>query len=206
MSTLFSARTAGVALVLAGFVSLPWATVAHAERGGQQASQQAAGNPNAGDVWVDNVGNPSGPGHEMDPHLDCSDINLWGNGLADPSGTFTIDGWPPSGSQEQDYPKSGTASWTYDQSTGGSQTIAVIPVKTLVDNAIANGDAPVNSQGLHFKLQFSQDPQKHKTFWVNCPQTNSPGSPSTPTPTPTTTTGGVQGETAVAPTPTKAAG
>ena len=42
---------------------------------------------NAGDVWVDNVGQPSGPGHEQDPHLMCADINLWGNGLADASGT-----------------------------------------------------------------------------------------------------------------------
>jgi hypothetical protein len=123
------------------------------------------GNPNAGDVWTDNVGQPAGPGHEQDPHLACQDINLWGAELADPSGSYTIDGWPPSGSQEQDY----ASSWTYDQSKGGSQVIDVISVKTLVANAVAHGDAPVNTQGYHFKLQFSQDPQKHKTFWVNCP-------------------------------------
>jgi hypothetical protein len=126
------------------------------------------GDPNAGDVWVDNVGQPSGPGHEMDPHLACQNINLWGAGLADSSGSYTIDGWPPSGSQEQDYPATGAASWSYNQSIGGSQVIDVIPVKTLIENAIANGDAPQNGQGFHFKLQFGQDPQKHKTFWVNC--------------------------------------
>jgi hypothetical protein len=125
----------------------------------------ASGNKNAGDVWVDNVGQPPGPGHEMDPHLACANINLWGNGLADGSGAFAIDGWPPSGSQDQVY----SAAWTYNLSTGGDQVLHVIDVGTLVANAVAAGDAPVNGQGLHFKLQFSQDPQKHKTFWVNCP-------------------------------------
>ncbi|TMC47378.1 MAG: hypothetical protein E6J20_19815 [Chloroflexi bacterium] len=106
----------------------------------------ATGNNNSGDAWVDNVDQPPGPGHEMDPHLACADINLWGAGMADPSGTFTIDGWPPSGSQEQDFPASGTAAWTYNQAAGGSQIMAVIPVKTLTANAIANGDAPQNGQ------------------------------------------------------------
>jgi hypothetical protein len=129
------------------------------------AYASSGGNANAGDVWVDNVGQPAGPGHEMDPHLACANINLWGNGLADSSGTFTIDGWPPSGSQEQTY----AATWTYNTTTGGDQVIQVINVATLVANARAAGDAPINKQGLHFKLQFSQDPQKHKTFWVNCP-------------------------------------
>jgi hypothetical protein len=68
------------------------------------AAQAGSGGPNAGDVWVDNVGQPAGPGHEMDPHLSCRDnINLWGSGMTDASGGFTIDGWAPSGSQEQDY-------------------------------------------------------------------------------------------------------
>jgi hypothetical protein len=123
------------------------------------------GNKNAGDVWTDNVGQPAGPGHEHDPHLACQDINLWGSGLADTSGTYVIDGWPPSGSQEQDY----ASTWKYNQSLGGSQVISVINVKTLIETAVAHGDTPVNGQGYHFKLQFSQDPQKHKTFWVNCP-------------------------------------
>jgi hypothetical protein len=100
----------------------------------------------------------------MDPHLACQNINLWGSGLADSSGSYAIDGWPPSGSQERDY----ASNWSYDRASGGSQVMDVIPVQTLIDNAIANGDAPQNGQGFHFKLQFSQDPQKHKTFWVNC--------------------------------------
>jgi hypothetical protein len=153
------------------------------------AAAQAAGQKNAGDVWLDNVGQPAGPGHEHDPHLACADINLWGNGLADGSGTYTIDGWPPSGAMEQVY----SSTWTYDTTTGGDQVTSVIDVNKLVAAAVAAGDAPVNKQGLHFKLQFSQDPQKHKTFWVNCPpQFNTfvgyadtlraDGAPSTPTP------------------------
>ncbi|MDP9325876.1 MAG: hypothetical protein M3O87_04980, partial [Candidatus Dormibacteraeota bacterium] len=61
-----------------------------------------AGDDNKGDVWVDNVGQPAGPGHEMDPHLKCQDINLWGSALADAGGTYTVDGWEPSGSGDGD--------------------------------------------------------------------------------------------------------
>jgi hypothetical protein len=136
-------------------------------------SAAAAGGGNAGDVWTDNVGQPAGPGHEQDPHLACQNINLWGAGLADGSGTYTIDGWAPSGSQEQDY----ASTWTYDTAAGGKQVTSVIDVKRLIDTAAAHGDAPVNKQGFHFKLQFSQDPQKHKTFWVNCPAPTTPGTP-----------------------------
>ncbi|HUY54794.1 MAG TPA: DUF11 domain-containing protein [Candidatus Nanopelagicaceae bacterium] len=133
----------------------------------------------------------AGPGHEMDPHLGCpAYIILWGSGLADSSGIYTIDGWSPSGSgtgdynhpgyhQDQAWPSTksnpGTADWAYNTATGGTQEISYITTAQLVANAIANGDQPVNGQGLHFKLQFVQDPQKHKTFWVNCP---------TPSPTP----------------------
>jgi hypothetical protein len=133
----------------------------------------SGGDSNRGDVWLDNVGQPAGPGHEMDPHLACADINLWGANLADASGVFTIDGWPPSGRQEQVYPASGSAAWHY---SGGKQArvIAVIPVRTLIANAAAKGDSPAH-QGYHFKLQLSQDPQKHKTFWVNCPAPSTAG-------------------------------
>ena len=55
------------------------------------AGAHAHGDSNKGDVWLDNAGQPPGPGHEMDPHLRCDDINLWGDKMADPSGTFTID-------------------------------------------------------------------------------------------------------------------
>ena len=168
----------GVACWLAGFGLIASAGVS-----------VALGDSNSGDVWVDNVSQPSGPGHEMDPHLACQDINLWGAGLADGSGVYTIDGWPDT--------KAGpgrTAPWSYDSSTGASQVISVIDVTTLISDAIANGDAPVNSQGYHFKLEFSQDPLKHKTFWVSCqaptptPTPTSTPTPSTPTPTPSTST------------------
>jgi hypothetical protein len=152
------------------------------------------GDANKGDVWLDNVGQPPGPGHEHDPHLACADINLWGDKLADASGVYSIDGWHPSGSgtgdfgskgykQDQAWPNTkanpGWAPWSYNQAAGGSQVLSVISVEQLLANATANGDAPVNKQGFHFKLQFSQDPQKHKTFWVDCP---APGPSPGPSP------------------------
>jgi uncharacterized repeat protein (TIGR01451 family) len=115
------------------------------------------------DVWVVNVGQPAGTGHTQDPHLACQNINLWGSGLVNGSGTFTIDGYPPSGNHEQVY----ADSWSYNTATGGSQVIQVIDVGKLIRTAIANGDTPA-SGGFHFYLQFVQTPQKHKTFWVNC--------------------------------------
>jgi hypothetical protein len=148
---------------------------------GSVALAASGGDPNAGDVWTDNVGQPPGPGHEQDPHLACTDINLWGAGLADSGGSFTIDGWPPSGSQEVDY----SSSWSYNPATGGDQVVAVISISQLISTARANGDAPKNKNGYHFKLDFSQDPQKHKTFWVNCP----PGSPAAPAGAPSTSAG-----------------
>lgn len=143
--------------------------------GASGALAASGGDSNAGDVWTDNVGEPAGPGHEMDPHLACQNINLWGAGLADSSGSFTIDGWPPSGTGTQAY----AGTWSYTGS--GTQIVAVINVQQLIAQAAANGDKPAK-QGYHFKLQFVHDPQKHKTFWVNCP------APS-PSPTPTSTPG-----------------
>ena len=142
------------------------------------------GNNNKGDVWIDNVGQPAGPGHENDPHLACADINLWGAKLADPSGAYTIDGWPPSGSMKQAY----ASTWIYNTATGGDQVLSVISVTTLINNAVKNGDTPQPNQGYHFKLQFVQDPQKHKTFWVNC-AAPAPGTPpgTPPVPPPGTT-------------------
>jgi hypothetical protein len=157
----FAVITAASALSLTGIA----ATAAHAATGGDS---------NKGDVWVDNVGQPAGPGHEMDPHLKCQDINLWGDKLADSGGHYTIDGWPPSGAKKQAY----ASSWSYNRAEGGTQVLDVIDVHKLVAAAVANGDAPVNKQGLHFKLQFSQDPQKHKTFWVKCPATTPPPPPT----------------------------
>ena len=153
------------------------------------------GDKNKGDVWVDTVGAAPGPGHEMDPHLPCADINLWGAGLADTSGTFTIDGWPPSGHKAQAYPASGTLPWNYTAGSGTQNLLlagasdpytadADIDVDKLIANATSNGDAPVNKQGFHFKLQFSQDPQKHKTFWVDCPAPAITPPPPPPPPAP----------------------
>jgi len=158
------------------------------------ASAAAGGDANKGDVWLDTVGAPPGPGHEMDTHLPCADINLWGDKLADPNGTYTIDGWSPSGNKARAY----GSNWKYDGSSGGSQVIDVINVQTLIANAAANGDAPVNKQGYHFKLEFSQDPQKHKTFWVHCPAP-SPSQPGT-------SGGGQETQTGTSGTPTGASG
>jgi hypothetical protein len=130
----------------------------------------------------------------MDPHLACQDINLWGDKLADSSGSYTIDGWEPSGSQEVDY----SSSWSYNTSQGGDQVISVINVQQLIATAQANGDTPA-AQGYHFKLDFSQDPQKHKTFWVDCP---APTSSSTSTSSPTSSTAPSGSTTASSTTPT----
>jgi len=168
---MFKARICAVA-VSAFFV---------AATGGGVAVAAIGGDSNAGDIWVDTQGANPGPGHEMDPHLPCANIQLWGNGLADSSGTFIIDGWPPSGSQEQDY----SGSWTYNTTQGGTQPIALIDFTQLIDTAASNGDKP-SAQGYHFKIQFVQDPQKHKTFWVNC--SGPPGPPPGGTTTGTSTT------------------
>jgi hypothetical protein len=103
----------------------------------------------------------------MDPHLGCpKTIYMYGSHMADASGRYTINGWPPSGSKKVDY--SGT--WSYSGS--GTQLIATIDVHTLLSQAAANGDTPAH-QGYHFKLDLSQDPQKHKTFWINCGSSSS---------------------------------
>jgi hypothetical protein len=156
------------------------------------ATQDTTNGNNRGDVWVDNVGVPqSNP--EMDPHLACADIAIWGMKLNDASGTYAIQGWPPSGGGASDQDYSGT--WSFDTSSDTLQQIATVNVQTLIANAIANGDTAQSQQGFHFKLDV-EDPRgqsvgddKYKTFWVNC---------AAPTPTPTPT-GGVGGST---PTPT----
>jgi hypothetical protein len=151
-----------------------------------RSNHTSPGDSNAGDVWTDNVGQPAGPGHEQDPHLACADINIWGAGLADTSGTYTVDGWPPSGTQEQDY----ASTWSYNTSAGGVQVISVISSQRLIATAVANGDAPKNRNGFHFKLNLVQDPQKHKTFWLACP---APTGHGTTNGGGTTTTGGGNG-------------
>ena len=180
-----SVRWTGAAMVTAGMLVFGGALVTHPS---SVAASNAHGN--SGDVWVDNVGQPAGPGHEMDPHLACGDINVWGNGLAPSSGTYTVDGWAPSGTGKDDQAWPGTAqspstqSWSY--SGPGNAVVSVIDVDALLANAIANGDTAQAQQGFHFKLQFTADPQKHKTFWVRC-AAPTPTPSATPTPTPTAT-------------------
>jgi hypothetical protein len=149
----------------------------------------AGGDNNKGDAWVDSVGEPPGPGHEMDPHLPCVNINLWGDKMADSGGSYKIYGWEPSGNKDQAY----SSNWSYNGLAGGSQVMDVINVQQLIAAAVANGDAPVNGQGFHFKLALSQDPHKYKTFWVNCgiptppvagPPTGESKPPSVSPPTP----------------------
>src|SRR5918997_979145 len=110
---------------------------------------------NRGDVWLKNVGQPAGPGHSHDPHLDCVDINLWADKMAESGDAYTIDSWPPSGGGEQVY----SDTWTYDRAAGGVQVASVIDVETLIRNAIRAGATAHPIQGYHFKLQFTQNPQ-----------------------------------------------
>src|SRR5919199_759169 len=110
------------------------------------------------------------------------DNNLWGDKMAKAGDQYKIYGWSPSGEKELAY----SSSWSYDKPAGGIQVIDVIDVETLIAHAVANGDAPVNGQGFHFKLALTQDPQKYKTFWVKC---EVPGPSVTPPSTPESTPG-----------------
>jgi hypothetical protein len=118
-------RAVAAVVSMCGLLVVGVPAVASLSATGASASgaPSANGESNKGDVWVDNVAasctgsaasqdpeacespNEGGPGHEQDPHLDCRNIDLWGNGLADASGEFTIDGWHPSGSGTGDFGK-----------------------------------------------------------------------------------------------------
>src|SRR3982074_597084 len=104
---------------------------------------------NRGDGWVDNSGHIGDPGHENDPHI-CGLVDIYGNGLADPSGTFDVVAWPPTGDGSTVV---ASGSWSSDQARGGNQVIA----------------GPLTLQPGHYKLTVSQDPTKHKVFWTTCP-------------------------------------
>jgi hypothetical protein len=118
---------------------------------------------NRGDVWVDNPGHLGDPGHENDPHI-CGLIDIYGNGLADPTGSFEVVAWPPTGDGSTTV-ASGT--WNYNQTLGGNQVIA----------------GPLSLIQGHYKLTVSQDPRKSKVFWSTCP----PPPPPTGAPWPFTT-------------------
>jgi hypothetical protein len=174
--------TAGSAAVLIAGASMWLSSAPTLANGHTTSSSQTngssnhngAGDNNRGDVWTDNVAQPSGPGHEQDPHLTCTDINLWAAGMGDSSGSYAIDSWPPSGNQAVVY----NSTWLYNRAQTDPQVISVIDVQKLVASARAAGAAPQNKQGYHFKLDLTQDPQKHKTFWVNCETPTSGGSPT----------------------------
>src|SRR4051812_13123764 len=74
---------------------------------------------NSGDVWVANFGDEAGPGHAMDPKLDCRNINLWGDKMSSSGGSYRIYTLPPSGWGASAY----SATWSYNRSTGGSQVM-----------------------------------------------------------------------------------
>jgi hypothetical protein len=149
---------------------------------------QTAGN--CADVNAEflNHGGFCGPGDITDnesltprhtPHLPCADIELVGIDMRDASGQYSIDSFPPTGNQNQVYlDANNNAQWKYDKAKGGEQVMDVINVQKLVANAIAAGAETHPIQGYHFKLQFVQAPQKHKTFWVHC------NAPTTPPPAP----------------------
>ena len=132
------------------------------------------------------------------PHLPCANIEVMGKGMGDASGAYSVDVWPPTGNMTPVYGKdvSGASvltgqmtpgdvgnngTWTFDAAKHAYQVMDIIDVDALVHNADVAGGHEHPIQGYHFKLQFGQDPQKHKTFWVDCP---SPSQPPVVTPPP----------------------
>ena len=206
------------------------ATAAQAQRGagtstvdtttGPATSSPSAsaslGTDNRGHVWVDTVTNDE-PMPEMDPHLPCDDFYIWGTKLNDSGGTFTIQGWPPSGggAKDVDY----AATWSFDTSNPNSlQKLARVDHTLLIATAIANGDVAQPQQGFHFKLDL-EDPRsnnqigddKYKVFWINCPAptptgTVLPTATPSPTPTPTSSVAAITSTPAPTPTPTPSGG
>jgi hypothetical protein len=134
---------------------------------------------------------------DHNPHLPCANIEVMGKDMADGSSNYSIDYWPPTGDKGGVYGKNSNGSsaltmvppmtnsgvvghngaWVYSAAKGGYQVMDIIDVGVLVANAQAINPDPHDIQGYHFKLQYTQDPQKHKTFWVKCP------TPTTPPPT-----------------------
>lgn len=200
-----------------GLSGVVFASSPNSHGGNSKTGNASGGNNNHGDVWLDGASGFTDPGHEHDPHLGCPPvIYLFASDLADSSGYFTIDGWNGTGSgtgdvktltgpshfasdaasapgysQDQAWPGTKAAPsealWTV---RAGTNVVAQINTAQLVAHALSNGDVPQATQGLHFKLQFSMDPQKHKTFWVDClpvALSHSPTPPPTPKPTPAST-------------------
>ena len=155
-----------------------------------EPADEAAQNAEIGTVEDTN------PNHT--PHLPCANIEVMGKGMGDASGPYSIDVWPPTGDAAPVYGKdaNGTSvlsgqmtagdvghngTWTFDAAKHQYQVMDIVDVDALVHNADLAGAHEHPIQGYHFKLQFAQDPQKHKTFWVDCP---SPSVPPVVTPPP----------------------
>lgn len=128
------------------------------------------------------------------PHLPCENIEVMGSGLADETGNYSIDVWPPTGNKTPVYGKDSAGhsvlgagmepgdvgfngASVYNHTAGGLQVMDIVDVDALVHNAIVAGAQPHPIQGYHFKVQFNQGAdqagnskkeQKHKTFWVKC--------------------------------------
>ncbi|MFN2463207.1 MAG: hypothetical protein ABR573_04790 [Candidatus Dormibacteria bacterium] len=175
--------------------------------------------PTAENLQYGEIGTVEDVNPDQNPHLPCANIEVMGKDMGDTTGSYSIDYWPPTGDKGGVYGKNSDGStalskvlpmtdgdpdvtnngtWNYNQSPtlvskmgkkGGYQVMDIIDVSALVHNAQMINPDPHDIQGYHFKLQFSQDPQKHKTFWVKCaaPVTAPVTSP------PSAETGSVQG-------------
>jgi hypothetical protein len=174
--------------------------------------------PTAENLQKAEIGTVEDVNPDHNPHLPCANIEVMGKDMGDNTGFYSIDYWPPTGNKGGVYGKNSNGSsalslpgmingdddvtnngaWQYSSTpttaskqgkVGGYQVMDIIDVSALVHNAQLINPDPHDIQGYHFKLQFSQDPQKHKTFWVKC------AAPSTPTPPPGPATGSVKGVT-----------
>jgi hypothetical protein len=159
--------------------------------------------PVAENLQYAEIGTVEDTNPDHNPHLPCANIELMGKDMGDSSGPYSIDYWPPTGNKGGVYGKNSDGSsalslpamvngdadvtnngtWTYSAppttiskqgKTGGYQVMDIIDVSALVHNAQLINPDPHDIQGYHFKLQYTQDPQKHKTFWVKCQETPPP--------------------------------
>jgi len=107
-------------------------------------------NGNRGDVWMEEGSGETTPsrGHENDTHFACNTpLNIMGDKMGDSAGYFSI---VPQGGNGGPSTYSGT--WSYG-AQGGNQVIARVPAGALLPG--------------HYKLDLTQDPQKHKVFWID---------------------------------------
>src|ERR1700739_4371893 len=65
---------------------------------------------NKGDIWTQPAGTADDPGHSQDVHLPCGSVDIWGDGLAQSSGTWVLYHLPPPNA-DQSQVASGTYSY-----------------------------------------------------------------------------------------------